>query len=380
MQKKIIHQLSLSNVGGVQRSFYLYFSHALKKKYFDHQIYSMHNLINNFKNLEKHHNNISKSLINKIKFIFFIFSKKYIIHFYNNLGSRSVNKLLKIIPSTNIIFHERGTAWNAKDKDIKIYRSNATNAKVILANSNASKIILNKRFGINKSKIKVIYNGFLSKNNNYVPENSKRYSKKFSVGYVGRLDTPKGVHVFIQAAKKLKKYDFYLAGNGPLKNILKKSAKNYKNIHFMGTIKQPLDFIAKMDVMIVPSIREPLGNIIIESGYCKKPVIATNIDGIPEIIENGLSGILINPEKKLSLGKLPKNSVPIPEFVVNPTTFKLEHPKEIDSNKLCKYIVKLEKNTSLRKKYGENLHKTVIKKFNIKNYSKKLEVLYKNVC
>ena len=163
-------------------------------------------------------------------------------------------------------------------------------------------------------------------------------------------------------------------------NIIAISAKNYKNIHFMGTIKQPLDFIAKMDVMIVPSIREPLGNIIIESGYCKKPVIATNIDGIPEIIENGLSGILINPEKKLSLGKLPKNSVPIPEFVVNPTTFKLEHPKEIDSNKLCKYIVKLEKNTSLRKKYGENLHKTVIKKFNIKNYSKKLEVLYKNVC
>ena len=379
MQKKIIHQLSLSDVAGVQRSFSLYFLHTLKKSFFHHRIYSMHNLISNFSNLEKYYNNINQSLINKIKFIFFIYSKNYIIHFYNNLGSRSVNKLLNIFPSSNIIFHERGTVWNAKDKDIKIYRNNAKNARVILANSNASKIMLNKRFGINKRKIKVIYNGFLSENHNYIPKNFKRYSKKFSVGYAGRLDTPKGVHVLIQAAKKLKNYDFFLAGNGPLKKTLMKSAKNFRNIHFIGTLKQPLDFIAKMDVMVVPSIREPLGNIIIESGYCKKSVIATNIDGIPEIIENGISGILINPEKKLTFDTLPKNSVPIPKFTVNPITLKLQQPKEIDPNKLCKHIVKLEKNILLRKKFGEKLHNTVTKKFNIENYSKELEVLYKKM-
>ena len=186
--------------------------------------------------------------------------------------------------------------------------------------------------------------------------------------------------MLIEAAKNLKKYDFFLAGNGPLKNILKNLAKNNKNIHFVDRVKQPLDFISKMDIMVVPSIREPLGNIIIESGYCKKPVIATNIDGIPEIIENGISGILINPDKKLSFFKLPKNSVPIPKFVINPLTLKLQPPKEIDPKKLCKYIVKLEKNSLLRKKYGEKLYKTVSKKFNIENYSKKLEIIYKNVC
>ncbi len=380
MQKKIIHQLSLSDIGGVQRSFSLYFMYALKKNYFHHRIYSMHDLISNFSSLGKYYNNINQSLINKIKFIFFIFSKNYIIHFYNNLGSRSLNKILNIFPSSNIIFHERGAAWNAKDEDIKIYRSNVTNAKVVLANSNASKIMLNKRFGINKSKIKVIYNGFLNQNDNYILKNTKRYSKKFSIGYAGRLDTPKGVHVLIEAAKKLKKYDFFLAGNGPLKNLLKNLAKNNKNIHFVDRVKQPLDFISKMDIMVVPSIREPLGNIIIESGYCKKPVIATNVDGIPEIIENGVSGILITPDKKLSFFKLPKNSVPIPKFVINPLTLKLQPPKEIDPKKLCKYIIKLEKNSSLRKKYGEKLYKTVSKKFNIENYSKKLEVIYKNVC
>ena len=123
----------------------------------------MHNLIDNFSSLKNYHHNINNSFITKLKFIFFLFSKNYIIHFYNNLGSYSVSKLLKFVPSTNIIFHERGTVWNAKDKDKKVYLSNAKKAKIIIANSNASKSMLIKRFGINENKIKVIYNGFLKK-------------------------------------------------------------------------------------------------------------------------------------------------------------------------------------------------------------------------
>ena len=55
MNKKIIHQLSLSDIGGVQRSFTLYFLHALKKSSFSHKIYSLHNLINNFSDLKSYH-------------------------------------------------------------------------------------------------------------------------------------------------------------------------------------------------------------------------------------------------------------------------------------------------------------------------------------
>jgi len=110
LPKKIIHQISLSDIGGVQRSFALYFSYSLEKSDFHHQIYSMHDLIDIFINLKDHHVNLNKSIIQKIKFLYLLFSKNYIIHFYNNLGSNSVNKLLNIIPSSNIIFHERGSA------------------------------------------------------------------------------------------------------------------------------------------------------------------------------------------------------------------------------------------------------------------------------
>lgn len=379
MIKKIIHQLSLSDIGGVQRSFALYFLYALKKSNFHHSIYSMHNLIENYDSLKNYHNGIHTSLINKIKFIFFLFSRKYIIHFYNNLGSHSVKKILSVIPSSNIIFHERGTVWNAKDEDLDIYRSNADRAKIIIANSKASKSMLIKRFGISNNKIKVIYNGFLSKKENFTPKNKKRYSEKFSVGFLGRLDTPKGVHVLIKAAKKLSEYDFFITGKGILESKLKKLAEGHKNIIFLGSTKEPLEFISKMDLMIVPSVREPLGNTIIESGYCKKPVIASNVDGIPEIIKHGTDGILIEPDKEITISEFLKDEVPLPKVVINPKTQELQKPKEIDPLKLCKSIVFMASNSNIRKLYGKNLYKTVKKKFNIENYYEMLEHVYKKL-
>lgn len=120
MSKKVIHQLSLSDIGGVQRSFNLFLPYAIKKSKFRHYIYSMHDLMDHFTDSKNFYYNINKSFLNKIKFVFFLFSKNYIIHFYNNLGSSSINKLLSLIPSSNIMFHERGTAWNAKEKDINL--------------------------------------------------------------------------------------------------------------------------------------------------------------------------------------------------------------------------------------------------------------------
>ncbi len=378
MIKRIIHQLSLSDIGGVQRSFSLYFLYASKKSKFNHIIYSMHPLIDNFSILKNFHNNIQNSFINKIKFIFFLYSRKHIIHFYNNLGSSSVNRLLNFFPSSNIIFHERGTVWNARDEDAQVYRSNADKAKIILANSNATKSMLVKRFDINKNKIKVIYNGFLSKDENFIPKNNKRYSDKFSVGFLGRLDTPKGVHSLINTAKKLPEYDFFIAGKGILENRLKELSDNYKNINFVGVIKEPLEFISKMDVMIVPSVREPLGNTIIESGYCKTPVIASNIDGIAEIIKDGTDGILITPDKNITLIEMSKDAVPVPKVVIDPLTQELQKPKEIDPAKLSDAIIFLADNLKIRKLYGNNLYKTVKQKFNIENYYETLEHIYRN--
>ena len=376
-KKIIIHKLSLTSIGGIQKSFSKYFFYALKKSFFYHHIYGVHEVSKDFFILKKYYVNLNKSLFLKIKFVYLLFSKKYIIHFYNNLGSVKIQKLLKFFPSSNIIFHERGSAWNAQDKHIEIFKFNASKAKIIIANSNAAKIMLIKRFGINKKKIEVVYNGFLNKEENYIPKKLNRFSNKLSVGFIGRFDTPKGVHTFIYSAMNLPQYDFFIAGAGILENELKKLAKNHKNIYFLGSVRNPLEFIHKMDIIVVPSLREPLGNVIIEAGYCKKPVIASNIDGIPEIIKDGVSGILINPDKKVSNSKLVIGTVPVSKVVINPKTQKLQKPLELNPLKICESIIFLDLNHNIRKLYGENLYNTVKEKFNIENYHNFMEDIYK---
>lgn len=378
LKKKILHLISLSNIGGVQRSFKLYFLYALKKSIFQHFIYGMHELNVSFFDLKDFYKNIQNSIINKIKFVFFLFSKNYIIHFYNNLGSHQVNRLLKIVPCSNIIFHERGTAWNAKDKDIKTFQNNAMRAKVIIANSNASKSMLIKRFHIEPSKIKVLHNGFLSKDSNFIKQNISRYSEKLSVGFIGRFEFFKGAHSVINSAKMMPEYDFFIAGKGVMEEKLKILGKSYKNINFMGSVKEPLEFISKMDIIVVPSIREPLGNVIIESGYCKKPVIASNVDGIPEIIKDNYSGILIDPDQKLSIDELKDDSLLFPQVTINPKTQLLQKPKELDPKKICKAIKYLASNKDIRDFYGNNLNKEVKKNFNIENYYKQMEDIYQS--
>ena len=134
-----------------------------------------------------------------------------------------------------------------------------------------------------------------------------------------------------------------------------------------------------MDLIVVPSIREPLGNVIIESGYCKKPVIASNVDGIAEIIESDVNGILIDPDKEITVREAVENEVPIPNVVINPTTQELQDPREIDPLKVCKSIVFLASNPSIRNSYGTNLYHTVKNKFNLENYFEKMEEIYEGL-
>jgi len=381
MAKTVVHQLSLVGIGGIQQSFVPYFKKARKESSFNHQIFGMHELDESYLDVFGFYKNLKKDFFTKIRFAYYLASNNYIIHFYNNLGSSSVKKLLLICPSSNIVFHERGAAWNAKDKDIITYRSNASKAKLILANSNATKWMLINRFKIPENKIRVVYNGFLDSDFTYPPNGmqTERFSEKFCVGYIGRLETPKGVHVFIEAAKKLLNYNFYIAGVGSWEESLKKQAEGFDNIFFLGRVNEPLDFISKMDTIVVPSIREPLGNTVIEAAYCKKVVVASSIDGIPEIIKNRKSGVLLEPKNNLSFDTVPYDAVPIPQSVVNPRTYELQKPKEIDVNELCLIIDELASDIDLRVSLSEELYKSVTKTFTINNYFSEVEGFYKDI-
>jgi glycosyltransferase involved in cell wall biosynthesis len=274
--------------------------------------------------------------------------------------------------------HERGSAWNLSSKRGFILKFIVWKSDLVLANSMATKALIEKKFGISKNKIKVIHNGVNTSIR--LKKKSLENEKTFFVGFIGRLDTPKGVHILISAMHNLKYENIKLiiAGDGPLKQDLANKARNLKNIQFIGRVSDPYKFFNTISLLVVPSIREPLGNVCLEAGLYRVPVLAANVDGLPEIIENKISGELIDATDQISID-LPEGSIPLPEFVVNPDIYELQPPKQINSSLLAKKILELSMSPDKLKYYADNLHNKVTKYFNIHRYRTDLHKIYSEI-
>ena len=375
--KKIIHIISLERgLGGFQRIFVSYYKYAQKHSKFKQYIFSNRNISNNYGYFENFFKmNVG---INFFIFIKHIVSKNSIIHLHNKLSSKRIYYLLKFLPVSNLIFHEHGAAWNVKTKlHKKIYQANAKLAKKIIVNSIATKSLLMKRFKIKEDKLELAYYSF--KDPKIKKKNINR--KIIKVGFLGRFDLFKGVHSLIEAANILKKKDiiFLIAGDGHLEKHLKSLSQGNDKIKFVGSVSKPLNFVKDLDILVVPSIREPFGIVNIEAGLCKTSVIASKIDGIPEVITNNHSGILIKPTKKITSKKKYPGQPPLPDLVIDPSTFKTIRPRELDPKILSDCILFLSKNKKLRAKFGNQLYKDVKKKFSTTSYFKRLEEIYKNL-
>ena len=154
-----------------------------------------------------------------------------------------------------------------------------------------------------KNKTRTIYNGIdLSVFLNDISK--ERYnSKDLKILYVGRLDTPKDPLTLLQAAKlvchKYPNFMFTIVGDGE-KYIechdFITSNNLQDQIHLKGWQSNVSQFYTTHDIFAMSSIYESFGLIFLEAGYCKLPVVATNVEGIPEIIENGVTGLLSDPK------------------------------------------------------------------------------------
>jgi glycosyltransferase involved in cell wall biosynthesis len=137
-------------------------------------------------------------------------------------------------------------------------------------------------------------------------------SKEIIIGVPGSLRKAKG-HIFL--LETINEYfannpaiKFKISGDGPFDYVQKLKdfiAKNdlTKKIEFTGTLTDMIPFYDSCDFIVIPSKAESFGRTIIESFAREKPVIATNSGGIPEIIHDGVNGILVPYNDKSSLAE-----------------------------------------------------------------------------
>jgi glycosyltransferase involved in cell wall biosynthesis len=135
-------------------------------------------------------------------------------------------------------------------------------------------------------------------NNSMSPK--KIHGNCFNILFVGRLGRHKGVHILIEAVKKMtsNQVHLHIIGNGDYRADLERIASNDKRITFHGIVpdSELPTFYGMADVTVVPSIWLEVAPVVIQESFnAGTPVIGSRIGGIPEMIIPGYNGLLFNP-------------------------------------------------------------------------------------
>lgn len=173
------------------------------------------------------------------------------------------------------------------------------------------------------------------------------------VSIVGRLSPEKGHADFFQAAKKIlaaaSKTRFLVIGDGPLREKLEGLSASLglgPAVSFLGFRQDVLALMNMSNVVVMPSLREGLPNVILEALALAKPVAATRVGGIPEIIRDGETGLLVPPE---------------------------------DPEQLAEALLRLLRNPEEGKKLGERGRAVVAREFNVETMAHKIAEVYREV-
>ena len=122
----------------------------------------------------------------------------------------------------------------------------------------------------------------------------------FVVLSIGELNDNKNQRVIIEAIAMLRdsKIHYVLCGKGDQLESLKKLVTEKRlnqNIHFLGYRKDVVDICSQADVYVMPSKREGLPVASLEAMYCGLPLVTSNIRGLIDVMENGISGYMYEP-------------------------------------------------------------------------------------
>lgn len=314
-KKKILYVITKSNWGGAQKYVYELATNLPKDKFETLVVLGGNGtLARNLSqagiqvvNLEKLDKNINilkefSVLIDLIK----IFKKERpdIVHLNSSKigGLGALAGRLTGIPK--IIFTAHGFAHN-EDRPliIKTLMLAASYATILLAHKT---VVINKReldqvsrlLPLIDKKLKLIYIGAAPTDFIRMP---KEAGSPITIGTISELTKNKGLEYAIEAVARLKNrnINFIIIGEGEERGHLESIIKEKHledTVQLLGFKENARNFLGMFDIFTLTSLKEGLPYAILEAGLAGLPAIASDVGGISEIIENGKSGILVQPK------------------------------------------------------------------------------------
>ena len=170
---------------------------------------------------------------------------------------------------------------------------------------------------------------------------------------VGRISEQKAPDIFIRAAKliknKIPSAHFIIVGSGELEGKIRSYAENNDLaavLHITGWVKNPFSYVGLFDVACLLSRWEGFGLVLPEYMIAKKPIVASNVDAIPYIVQDHENGLLVSPN---------------------------------DPVDVYRAVIELKENSGLKRLLIENGYQTVNNKFNIKRVALDTEELIEKI-
>ena len=170
------------------------------------------------------------------------------------------------------------------------------------------------------------------------------------VGTVARLHRQKGIIDLIRAAGQIHRSSaetkIVVVGGGPLEKTLRQEAKKLGFERFfimLGERTEARELLSLFDIFVLPSLWEGLPLVLLEAAAMGKPIVATGIDGVREVIRDGETGLLVPP--------------------ANP-------------GRLAEAILRLLQDKALARKLGENARATIPPSFTLSKMVEETEQLY----
>lgn len=141
------------------------------------------------------------------------------------------------------------------------------------------------------------------------------------VAIIGRLDPQKRQDDFLRAARKVRderpEARFHLIGDGPSRVELERLAATLglgNSVMFAGHQSAVAAWVEQSDVIVLASLREGLPSVLLEALALARPVVATSVGGVPEVVTHGETGLLVPPRD--------------PEQLAGAILWMLDHPAE----------------------------------------------------
>lgn len=205
---------------------------------------------------------------------------------------------------TNLLKRDN-TICNIPHVGCKIYqcinRKFTDYVDVLTAPSNMMIEEVEKRGFFKKAEHRVVYNACEFNAANVVKKcSNKKINDTTTFVYLGGFHEHKGIEILLNAFENLDDSNARLifAGKGEKLEAIEEACKRNRRIQYVGFLneKETVELLDKCDVLVCPSLwNEPFGRVILDAYKNGLPVIASRIGALPEIVKDGITGVLVEP-------------------------------------------------------------------------------------